>query len=204
MNQRPVNPQALPMPPVAHSTSRARPAHGTLRRSFLGWSAGALVAGVALGGCGFKLRASQTMAFNTIAVTPERGAGVAGDMSRYFAATLRPVAPGAGGEAPEVILDIVQELREKIVVGVNASGQVREYQLRLAVTFKLRTPQGRELIAPTEIEQRREISFNESAVLAKEAEEVLLYRDMQNDITQQLLRRLAAIKNLGGGTAPAP
>ena len=175
------------------------PSLSTRRRSVLA----ALLAGAGLSGCGFKLRASQTMAFNSIAVTPERGAGVAGDMARYFSASLKPVAPGKGEAAPEVILDILRELREKTVVGVNTSGQVREYQLRLAVTFRLRTPQGSELIAPTEIEQRRDISFNESAVLAKEAEEVLLYRDMQTDIVQQLLRRLAAIKNLGVDAPPA-
>lgn len=163
----------------------------------------AVLTGAGLSGCGFKLRASQAMAFNTIAVTPERGAGVAGEVARYFSASLKPVAPGKGEAAPEVILDIVRELREKTVVGVNTSGQVREYQLRLAVIFKLRTPAGQELIAPTEIEQRRDITFNESAVLAKEAEEVLLYRDMQTDIVQQLLRRLAAIKNLGTTAPPA-
>jgi LPS-assembly lipoprotein len=43
---------------------------------------------------------------------------------------------------------------------------------------------------------QRDISFNESAVLAKEAEEGLLYRDMQTDMVQQLLRRLAAVKEL--------
>ena len=92
--------------------------------------------------------------------------------------------------------DILQELREKTVVAVNASGQVREFQLRIRVKFKMRTPQGVELISPTEIVQQRDISFNESAVLAKEAEEVLLYRDMQTDIVQQLLRRIAAVKTL--------
>ena len=39
-------------------------------------------------------------------------------------------------------------------------------------------------------------SFSESAVLAKEAEENLLYRNMQADIVQQLMRRLAAVKVL--------
>ena len=82
----------------------------------------------------------------------------------------------------------------RVVVGINASGQVREYQLRLRVPFHLRTPQGRELIPATEILQQRDISFNESAVLAKEAEESLLYRDMQNDVVQQLMRRLAALR----------
>jgi LPS-assembly lipoprotein len=73
---------------------------------------------------------------------------------------------------------------------------VREFQLRIKLRFRLRTHQGLELIAPTEITQQRDISFSESAVLAKEAEEALLYRDMQSDIVQQLLRRIAAVKSL--------
>ncbi|HWI80094.1 MAG TPA: LPS assembly lipoprotein LptE, partial [Ramlibacter sp.] len=75
-------------------------------------------------------------------------------------------------------------------------GQVREFQLRTRVKFKLRTPQGKELIPETELLQQRDISFNESAALAKEAEENLLYRDMQSDIVQQLMRRLAAVKTI--------
>jgi LPS-assembly lipoprotein len=154
----------------------------------------AVAATVLVTGCGFKLRASQTFAFQTVAVTPENGAGVAAELSRYLGDAVRPVAPAKGGEPPQAIVDILQELREKTVVGVNASGQVREFQLRIRVRFRLRTPQGAELIAPTEIVQQRDISFNESVVLAKEAEEALLYRDMQSDIVQQLLRRLAAVK----------
>ncbi|HEY0823855.1 MAG TPA: LPS assembly lipoprotein LptE, partial [Ramlibacter sp.] len=89
-----------------------------------------------------------------------------------------------------------QELREKVVVGLNASGQVREFQLRLRIRFRVRTPQGRELIPETELLQQRDISFNEAAVLAKEAEESLLYRDMQADLVQQLMRRLAALRSV--------
>lgn len=153
-------------------------------------------------GCGFQLRSSQNFAFQTVAVTPESGGAVATELTRYFGDAVRPVAPRKGGEAPEVIVDILQEQREKIVVGVNATGQVREFQLRLKVRFRMRTPQGRELIPDTEITQQRDISFNESVVLAKEAEEGLLYRDMQSDIVQQLLRRLAAVKSLGATAAP--
>jgi LPS-assembly lipoprotein len=159
-----------------------------------------LLACTVLVGCGFKLRTTQALPFATIAVTPEKTAGVAGDTARYLGAMVRPVAPGSGGELPEVILDILEDSREKLVVGVNSSGQVREYELRMRISFRLRSPTGPELIAPSVIEQHRSISFNESAVLAKEAEEVLLYRDMQSDIVQQLLRRLAAVKS----TAPAP
>ncbi len=150
-------------------------------------------------GCGFKLRSSQTFAFQTLAVTPEKNGLVAADLIRYFGSAIVPLVPPGGasaGASPQVVVDILQELREKNVVGVNASGQVREFQLRIRLQFRMRTPDGRELIAPTEISQQRDISFNESAVLAKEAEEVLLFRDMQADLLQQLLRRLAAIKTL--------
>lgn len=154
-----------------------------------------LVAATAAG-CGFKLRTSPTFAFQTLAVTPERNGLVAADLIRYFGKAIVPLVPTPGTVPPQVIVDILQEVRDKNVVGVNASGQVREFQLRLRLLFRVRMPNGRELIVPTEISQQRDISFNESAVLAKEAEEVLLFRDMQNDILQQLLRRLAAIKSL--------
>jgi LPS-assembly lipoprotein len=149
-------------------------------------------------GCGFKLRVAPTFAFQTLAVTPEKNGLLAADLIRYFAKAVVPLAPMAGTAPPQVVVDILQEVREKNVVGVNASGQVREFQLKIRIQFRMRTPEGRELIAPTEISQQRDISFNESAVLAKEAEEVLLFRDMQADLLQQLLRRLAAIKSLDG------
>lgn len=99
-------------------------------------------------------------------------------------------------DAAQVVLDVLTDQREKTVVGLNATGQVREFQLRTRLRFRLRTPQGKELIPETELLQTRDISFNESAVLAKEAEENLLYRDMQTDIVQQLMRRLAAVKTI--------
>jgi LPS-assembly lipoprotein len=36
----------------------------------------------------------------------------------------------------------------------------------------------------------------ESAALSKEIEETMMYRDMQIDIVQQILRRLASVKSL--------
>jgi LPS-assembly lipoprotein len=165
--------------------------HALSRRRLL-----ALAVPLLLAGCGWHLRGEQNFAFQTVAVTPERGGAVASELSRYLGDRIRPLVPTAGGQAPDVVVDILQELREKTVVGVNASGQVREFQLRIKLKFRMRTPQGRELIPETEITQQRDISFNESAVLAKEAEEGLLYRDMQADIVQQLLRRLAAVRSL--------
>lgn len=154
---------------------------------------------VGLAGCGFHLRSSQNFAFDTIAISPAPGGPVAIAMTRVLGDRVLPLTAVAAESAPQVVLEILQENREKTVVGVNASGQVREFQLRIRVKFRLRTLAGRELIAPTDIVQQRDFSYSETAALAKEAEEVLLYRDMQADIVQQLLRRLAAVKMADGG-----
>lgn len=155
-------------------------------------------AGALLAGCGFQLRKAPDFAFDSILVTAGPNSPLANQLRRSLAADgrVQVLPPGTDPGRANVILDLPVEQREKVVVGLNASGQVREFQLRLRTRFRVRTPQGRELIPETELLQQRDISFNESAVLAKEAEESLLYRDMQNDLVQQLMRRLAALRTV--------
>ena len=166
--------------------------------SLLGRAGLASLAGLVLGGCGFKLRGPQNYTFQKIAVMPNPGGALNTELRRSFGDTVQVLEADQPLTKAQVVIDILQELREKTVVGVNSSGQVREFQLRFRVKFRVRTPQGDELTPETEIVQQRDISFNESAVLAKEAEEVLLYRDMQSDIVQQLMRRLATVKYAPG------
>ena len=153
---------------------------------------------LALGACGFQLRGAPQLAFNSIYVSAAESSALGNELKRNLVSlgSLQVINEAAAQSNAQVILDVTFEQREKTVVGVNASGQVREFQIRLRVRFKLRTPQGKELIPETELLLQRDISFNESAVLAKETEEGLMYRDMQSDIVQQLMRRLAAIKTL--------
>ena len=125
---------------------------------------------------------------------PNPGGALALELRRSFGSAVHVLSPEEPLDKAQVVFDVLSEQHEKIVVAVNSSGEVRELQLRIRVKFRVRTPQGEERVPESEILQQRDISFNESAVLAKEAEEALLYRDMQSDIVQQLLRRLAAIR----------
>ena len=163
------------------------------RRTLIAASTAALLAG-----CGFQLRQAPDFIFESIAINAPATSPLATELRRSLAADgrVRVLPAGADVKQASVVLDMPSELREKVVVGLNASGQVREFQLRSRVRFRLRTAGGKELIPDTELLQQRDISFNEAAVLAKEAEESLLYRDMQTDLVQQLLRRLAALKTL--------
>jgi LPS-assembly lipoprotein len=156
----------------------------------------ALTGASLLSGCGFELRRAPHFAFSTIYIGSVPASALGNELKRSIASSDGvSVVPTLAGN-PQVIMDVLGEQREKAVVGLNASGQVREFELRLRFKFKLRTPQGKELIPETELLQQRDISYNETAALSKEAEENLLYRDMQTDLVQQLMRRLAAVKAL--------
>ena len=146
------------------------------------------LAGV-LAGCGFHLRGAPQYGFDTIAVNPDTGNAVGAALVRQLGSRVRPLH-----QAPEVVLDLLGEQRQTVIVGVNSSGQVRELQLRMQVAFRLRTQQGRELIGATSLAQQRELSFNETVALAKEAEQAALFKDMQDDLVQQILRRVAAAR----------
>jgi LPS-assembly lipoprotein len=156
------------------------------------------VPGLGLTACGFRLRGSPDLTFRSLYVNVADNSSLGDELKRRLGAlgNLQLIRDVEQKNKAQAILDVLSEQREKTVVGVNVSGQVREFQLRIRLSFRLRTPLGVDLIPVTEMLQQRDISFSESAVLAKEAEEGLLYRDMQTDIVQQLLRRLAAVKTL--------
>ena len=150
-----------------------------------------------LAGCGFKLRGVQQFAFRSVYIAAPDNSPLARELRRTLLGAGDTVQvltePGQRLQA-EAILEVLSEQHERSVVGLNASGQVRELQLRLRMRFRLVTPSGEEWIPNTELLQQRDISYNETIALAKEAEEALLYRNMQTDLVQQLLRRLAAVK----------
>ena len=156
-----------------------------------------LVPAALLAGCGFRLRGVPEFAFGSLFIAAQPGSPLALELQRTLEGAggpLKVLRDPAALPTAEAVLDLLSEQHERAVVGLTPSGQVRELQLRLRVRFRLRTPQGDERIPETELLQTRDISYSETIALAKEAEEGLLYRNMQTDIVQQLLRRLAAVK----------
>ena len=152
-----------------------------------------------LSACGFRLRGVPEFGFESLYIAAPTASPLARELQRTLEGStskLRVLRDPATMTTAQAILDLIQEQQERVVVGLNASGQVRELQLRLRIKFRLRTPAGAELIPETELLQQRDISYSETIALAKEAEEGLLYRNMQTDIVQQLLRRLAAVKKI--------
>ena len=158
-----------------------------------------IVVGLALAGglvgCGFHLRGSVDYAFSTLYVNSPAAAPIAVELKRALeGGGTTFVDTAAAGQA---ILDLSGVVDDKQVLSLSGGGRVREYQLTKRVTFSLHDGSGRDWLPAAEILIRRSYSFNESEVLAREAQEARLLREMQTDAVQQIVRRLQAAKKPG-------
>ena len=152
-----------------------------------------VLAGAALSACGFELRRAPELNFRTVQLIGFKPHSPLADELRQSIGSSQTTTVVEAAAQAQVQLEALADARDKSVVASTATGQVREIQVRARLTFRLRTPAGKELIAPTEIALSRDMSYSESVALAKEQEEALLYRAMQSDIVAQVMRRLAAV-----------
>ena len=159
--------------------------------------------------CGFHLRGSASLPFKTIYLGSATGTPLGVELKRNIQASgSTEVVPTAKGA--EAVLEVIAQTQEKVILTLNSQGRAREYMLYSRFSFRLKDAQQKELMPVTMITLKRDISYNESEELSKVAEEALLYRDMQTDLVQQILRRMAALKPAteanatATGTEPAP
>lgn len=151
---------------------------------------------IALSACGFQLRGLvSNLPFETIHVTAPPGNPIGIDVERAIRAGTDTKVVGSPENA-QAILQIVSTNNEKKILSLSVGGRVREFQLGYRVAIRLIDPQGAEIAPIDEINLTRVLPFLDAQLLAKQAEEEMLYKDMQIDAVQQIIRRLAAIKNI--------
>ncbi len=146
-----------------------------------------------LSGCGFRLRGSEdvvTKVDQTIYVqTNDRHSALMTSLEGYLNLT-------ENRDEAQSVLTIVSENRGRRVLSVASDGKVEEYELQYVVTFSAidnskETEVSSQMILPRQsVTLKRTYQFDESAVLAIEAEESDLYRAMANDAARQIARRL--------------
>jgi LPS-assembly lipoprotein len=149
-----------------------------------------LVLALGLAGCGFRLRGTAELPFATVFV-PGATSGIALDLARNIQAGTNVKVVSDAKEA-EAVLQFTSETREKEILSLTGAGRVREFRLRYKVGFRVHDGKGNDFVPQNTLELTRDVSFNDAEVLAKEVEEQLLYRDMQGDMVQQIMRRLSA------------
>ncbi len=144
-----------------------------------------------LASCGFHLRGQATLPFTSMYIS---GSPVfATQLARAVRAGSKTKIVDNPKEA-EVTLQVVTEARERAILSLSATGRVREIQIRYRVVFRVTDKSGKEYLAANEVLLKRDLIYNDSDVLGKEQEEALLYRDMQSDAIQQVVRRLESAR----------
>jgi LPS-assembly lipoprotein len=145
-----------------------------------------------LAGCGFQLRGTAQLPFETLYIPGANPLAV--ELRRNVKAASKTRLVDSPGSA-QAVFGFTQETREKVILTFTSAGKVNEYRLRYRVGFRVTDPSGAQVFLPqSEILLTRDMTYNDAQVIAKENEEALLYRDMQTDMVQQILRRLVAAR----------
>ena len=165
------------------------------RRAFLAVVPAALVAG-----CGFKLRRVEGMPFASLFINAPAGGAVAQRIRSSLARSGHTRLVESASDA-EAVLRLDQEVRSKTILSLSGAGRVTEYRLGLQLSYSVSDRAGGVLAATETIELNRDMTYDDAQVLAKGAEEQLLYRDMEDSAARRILRRLQAISP-GYGVEP--
>ena len=148
---------------------------------------------LALGACGFHLRGEASLPFDTIYIQATAGSQFANELRRAI----------RGGSQTKVVDDvkdaqatvqIISEVNQRQILSLTAAGRVQELSLLYHVTFRLSDGKAKEYIPANEVVLRRDLTYSDADVIAKEQEEALLFRDMQKDAVRQVVRRLQAVQ----------
>jgi LPS-assembly lipoprotein len=146
-----------------------------------------------IAGCGFQLRGSYSLPYESLYIGGSGYSTVIASLKRAIRAAGSTRLADSTSDAQATFLPTA-EAKEPIILSLSGSGRVREKRLRYRYGYRIVDPKGRDLVLPGMVELTRDLSYADSDVLAKTQEEDLLWRDMENDLVQQLMRRLAAAK----------
>jgi LPS-assembly lipoprotein len=152
----------------------------------------AAAAAFVLAACGFHLRGAADMPFDTLYLPGATG-GIALELKRNIqsGSTTRVVDDPKAAQAQ---LLFSEETRAKEILALSTAGRVREFRLIYRVGFRVADGKGGIYVPPSTVELTRDVTYDDAVALAKETEEQQLYRDMQVDMVQQIMRRLAAAR----------
>ena len=143
-----------------------------------------------LAACGFHLRGIASLPFETLYV-PSATGGIALELKRNIqSGTATRVVDDV--KRAEAQLQFIEETRLKEILSLTSGGRVREYRLIYRVGFRVADGKGGEFLPASTVALSRDVTYADAEVLAKETEEQLLFREMQADMVQQIMRRIAA------------
>ena len=141
--------------------------------------------------CGFHLRGAADIAYSSVFM---QGSTLV--ISKNLKKTLNTngVKVLDSPSNAELLLELVGEESEKRILSLAGTGTVNEFELYYRVHYRTKAA-GAELWSPVQtVEARRDYTYSDANLLAKQDEEKRLNENMHSDVISSLMRRLAALK----------
>ena len=150
-------------------------------------------------GCGFHLRGSTDLLFKSISI---QGSTLTISKSLNQSLTANGVAiipiaalpDAADAINPDLMLELIGEENEKRILSLSGQGVVNEFELYYRVHYRTKLANEALWSQVQTIEARRDFSYSDANLLAKQGEERQLNENMQNDVLNNLIRRLSRVK----------
>lgn len=158
----------------------------------------ALICVLFLSACGFKLRGAYELPFDTIYIALDERNAFRNQLKRAIESGSKAKVVN-DAKAAQAKLLIISDTSEQNILSISSAGRVSEYQLVRSFSFRLVDAKNRDYLPPATILLHRDMTYNDYAVLSAGTEENLLWNDIQVDLIQQLLRRLATAKVIADG-----
>ena len=142
-------------------------------------------------GCGFHLRGTSDIAFNSIFI---QGNTLIISKNLKKSLTTNGVKVLESADGAELLLETVGEENEKRILSLAGGGTVNEFELYYRVHYRTRQASDALWSQVQTVEARRDYTYSDANLLAKQGEEKRLNENMQADVLGNLIRRLASLK----------
>ena len=145
----------------------------------------------ALTACGFHLRGPSDIPFSSISIE-----GNTLVISRDLVRSLNTsdIAILHSPKDAELRLELLGEENEKRILSLAGAGTVNEYELYYRVHYRTKLADQATWSEVNTIESRRDFTYSDADLLAKQTEEKRLNDSMQQDVLNGLMRRLSTLK----------
>ncbi len=146
--------------------------------------------------CGFQVRGtgSASIPFETIYISAFDRQAIIRELKHSIQSSGKTLVLDKPLDA-EATLHVISAKYTKHIWSISGSGRVREFQLRYRLSYRLTDSKGVELVPPSVVNLSRILPFADAQVLAKQAEEKMLAREMYRDAAQQIIRRLSTLQH---------
>lgn len=142
--------------------------------------------------CGFHLRGPADVPFSSVYLEGNTLV-ISKDLKKNFAISKVDVLNSP--EHAEFRLELVGEENEKRILSLGGKGTVNEFELYYRVHYRTRFADQDTWSQVHTVEARRDYTYSDANLLAKQSEEKQLNKNMQKDVVNSIMRRLSALKN---------